>query len=571
MEINRPLPVPQMVRERARAQPDRPAIVCGSRTLAYGELWEESERLAGRIQHTPGFRPDRPVGTYFERGIDGLVAQLALWRAGGFFVPLDPALPRKRVRTLLEKSATELVLAQQGLDSEALEGVATVCWTGTGPHTRLRQASGKTAYLLFTSGSEGEPKGVSVPHTGLANLLAWHGHAYGTAPGVRTAAFAGLGFDAYVWETWAALSHGATLFLPDVPLCGDITAVHRFLEKHAIQHCFLSTPLAEQLLALERPPASLIKLFTGGDRLRVRPARTYPAAVHNHYGPTEATVVATATGDLRARSGSRLPPIGSPLPGVEVRLVDARGSVVDGARQEGQLLIAGAQLADGYWLDAELTRERFSVHPDGRRWYATGDICRWSDDGDLEFVGRADAQISVRGHRVEPAEAEHVLLGVPGVTQAVCLPVDDGTGTALYAFCAGTAAEDEVRAAARDELPAHLVPSRIVRVPALPLTAHGKVDREALLELAEAGPASEQGSAGLNPLERDIAAVWTELTGIAPGPGDDFFSIGGHSILAAKMIDTVRTRFRIDLGLAEVFAHPRLSDFAQRVTAAREL
>ncbi|MET7357973.1 non-ribosomal peptide synthetase [Streptomyces sp. NPDC005562] len=572
METTGARTVLDLVRQRAVSQPDRPAIECGPRILTYGELWEESHQLAGRIQDTREFRTDRPVGTHFERGITGLVAQLATWRAGGFFVPLDPALPDQRIRKLLEQSGTEVVLTQPGPERAAFDGVRIVDASDAQTHAPLRPESGDTAYVLFTSGSQGEPKGVAVPHTGLGHLLTWHGRTYGTAPGVRVAAFAGLGFDAYVWETWAALGHGATLCLPDgPPLYGDIAAVHRFLEEHRIEQCFLSTPLAEQLLAMERAPVPLRKLFTGGDRLRVRPPADYPAAVHNHYGPTEATVVTTASEDLRTQKGPRLPSIGRPLPGVTVQLVDQQGAVITGAGQEGELLIGGVQLADGYWLDADLTRERFRVHADGLRRYATGDICRWNDEGDLEFVGRSDEQVSIRGHRVEPAETEQTLLSVPGVTHAVCLPVEDVTGTTLYAFCTGTATEDEVRTAARDQLPGHLVPTKIHRIAALPLTPHGKTDRGALLELAAAGraaPAPE--GVPLGAAEQEIAGVWAELTGTSPGPDDDFFGIGGHSILAARMVGEIRSRFRIDIGLAEVFAHPRLSDFTRRVTAARE-
>lgn len=575
--------VPLLVQELADAHPDATAIECGKDTLTYRRLWDDAGALAARLRRTDGFAPGCVVGVLCERGIPGIVAQLAAWRAGAGYLPLDPALPDGRIATVLADARPAAVLAQPDL-SRRVPGGIPVLGAGAGAAAPAGEpepaAPAGLAYVIYTSGSTGTPKGVEVGHASLANLVRWHRETYGTAPGVRVAAFAGLGFDASVWETWAALAAGATLVLPDEPPGADVSLIADFLAVNAVEQCFLSTPLAEQLLAHDAPPACLRVLLTGGDRLRVHPDPAFPAAVHNHYGPTEATVVTTASGDLR-RTGAdtgRAPVIGRPVTGARVRLTDADGGGITEPGVSGELLIGGAILALGYRGDPELTRRMFRTGaPTGRnasdgtseRWYASGDLCRWTSDGELEFVARRDAQLSVRGNRVEPAELEHAMLAVPQVTQAVAVLNDDGSGGSLAAFYTGAAEEPSVRSALADRLPGYMVPSRIQRLDTLPLTPNGKIDRAALTALP--APRAATGDAqGPTPgsTAEGIAEIWADLTGTTPGPRDSFFAIGGHSVLAARMIGRVRERFAVRLGLQAVFDNPVLADLAAAVDAA---
>ncbi|MFF7489637.1 non-ribosomal peptide synthetase [Streptomyces luteogriseus] len=572
----------RLLRRLVDADPEATAVECGKDVLTYRRLWDEAGTAAARLQQTPGFEPGCLLGVLYERGVPGVIAQLAAWRAGAAYLPLDPALPDGRVESVLQDARPFAVLAQPDLRHRVHPSVPAPQDAFSGPPREPRAARSALAYVIYTSGSTGTPKGVEVTHASLVNLLDWHGDTYGTGPGTRVAAFAGLGFDASVWETWAALANGATLVLPAEPLGADVPAIADFLREQAIEQCFLSTPIAEELIGSAAPPSSLRVLLTGGDRLRVRPSASFPAAVHNHYGPTEATVVTTASGDLRGTGDPGSPPvIGTPITGARVRLVDHRGLEVTGPGATGELLIGGVVLAAGYRGDAALTEEKFGTAapatdagPTGggsgtaERWYASGDVCRWTDSGDLEFVERRDAQLSVRGNRVEPAEIEHTMLTVAEVGQAAVVLCDDGSGGTLAAFYCGGAGTETVQEALTERLPRYMVPSRVQRLDAMPLTLNGKIDRKALSEIP-AEPA-QRPEAAFRPgsTEEGIAEIWTDLTGIAPGARDNFFDVGGHSLLAARMIGKVRDRFGVKVGLQAVFDHPVLADLAAAVDAA---
>ncbi|GGT43280.1 hypothetical protein GCM10010254_73330 [Streptomyces chromofuscus] len=557
-----------MLRSVAETRPDSTAVECGKEQLTYRRLWEESGAVSARLRAMEGFRPGCLIGVLFERGVSGVVAQLGIWRAGAAYLPLDPALPDVRIRAVLRDAAPLTVLVQPDLDRDDVVSTGPLPEAPAEAGTDSGPADSPTAYVIYTSGSTGTPKGVEVGHDALANLLSWHRGAYATGPGVRLAAFAGLGFDASVWETWATLANGATLVLPTETMLADITAISAFLGEHDVEQCFLSTPLAEQLLA-QQPPSSLRLLLTGGDRLRVHPPSDYPAAVHNHYGPTEATVVTTATQDLRTHGATGAAPvIGRPVDGALVRVVDDAGHTVTRPGSAGELLIGGAVLASGYRNDPELTARKFIRDDDGVRWYRSGDICRWSDAGELEFVERRDAQLSVRGHRVEAAEVEQAILSVRTVQQAAVAVREDGVGGSLVAFYCGGVDEHTVHAALEEQLPRYMVPSRIRRLDTIPLTPNGKIDRVALLGLPdEAGQPTASDLRG-NSVDETVAGIWAELTGRRPESGDSFFEIGGHSLLAAKMVSQVRAAFGVRVELQSVFRYPVLSDFVAQVNAS---
>ncbi|MFH8804236.1 amino acid adenylation domain-containing protein [Streptomyces sp. NPDC017936] len=559
----------QLIRLRVDLHPDATAIECGEQTLTYRGLWQQAGDLATRIQQAEGFEPGCLIGVLHRRGIRCVVAQLAAWRAGAAYLPLDPDLPDGRIASVLVDAAPTAVLASADLFGRLPSSVAAIDSAVGDPMREPAPSSAALAYVIYTSGSTGTPKGVEVGHASLVNLLQWHRETYATGPGTRVGALAGLGFDASVWETWAALAAGATLLLPERSPGADIEAVADFLRAGAVEQCFLSTPLAEELLRLESPPDTLRVLLTGGDRLRVRPSPSFPATVHNHYGPTEATVVTTASHDLRGdHLPDRPPVIGTPIPGALVRLVDPAGDEVNVPGVAGELLIGGTVLSTGYRNDPALTSKKFLGTDDAARWYISGDVCRWTENGELEFVERRDRQMSVRGNRIEPVEIEHAVLAVPEVQQCAVVLRDDGAGGTLVAFCTGGVDERTVHEALADRLPPYMVPSRIRVLDALPLTPNGKIDRAALLLLSapeeSAEPARRQFPPGS--AEQVIAEIWAELlAGTEPRPGDNFFELGGHSLLAARMIGEVRKRLSIQIGLQAVFDFPVLAELAARV------
>ncbi|MCX5256834.1 non-ribosomal peptide synthetase [Streptomyces canus] len=567
--------VPGLLEENAYRMPDSVAVECGEQHLTYGELWHRAGSVAAAVTALPGFTPGDLVGVLLERGIPNVVAQLGIWRAGGAYLPLDPALPDGRVHRLLTDARARGVVSQLGLEFRVPAGVPVVrpVEGDEGAEAAQPVAAGLRAYVVYTSGSTGNPKGVEVGHRSLANLVRWHRDAYATGPGVRVAALAGLGFDASVWEVWATLASGATLVLPHRLLGADISAVRDFLDVARIEQCFLSTPLAELLFTLPVPAAFLRVLTTGGDRLRRHPPSDFPAAVFNHYGPTEATVVTTASGDLRALAHGS-PPIGRPIAGAEVRLVDDTGAEV-ALGSTGELLIGGEILAIGYLHDVDLTRQKFVRAEDGSIWYRSGDFCRWGDDGQLEFVERRDTQVSLRGHRIELAEIEHVLLRVDGVDQAAVTVQQDDDGGVLAAFFCGGAAETDVRTALTRDLPRHMVPALLTKLPLLPFNTSGKIDRVALTaqqvprngKKHAAGAEPDSVSADFTPTMKAVAGIWEGLLSRRPGPSDDFFQIGGQSLMAARVTGRVRERFRIPIGLDVLFSFPVLVDYAREVDA----
>lgn len=568
--------VPQLIEEWAGRSPDAVAVVLGTATaesqrLTYRELWDAAGAVRDRLVATDSFRPGALLATLYPRGIQGVVCQLGVWRAGAAYLPVDGALPAARRTAILSDARPFAVLSPGG------SGPADVS-LGLSPHAASDEgqdgagatADAEVAYVIYTSGSTGTPKGIEVGHASLGNLVGWHRETYRTGPGVRVAAFAGLGFDASAWEVWSTLASGATLVLPDGVATVDIDAVCRFIGEHRVEQCFLSTPLAEQAFTVSSPPRSLQVLTTGGDRLRVRPPAGFPAAVFNHYGPTEATVVTTASGDLREPSQHEAPVIGRPISGADVRVVAEDGSTVTEPGGSGELLIGGEILAIGYLRDEALNRKQFVRDPDGARWYASGDLCRWTADGELEFLGRRDSQVSLRGHRVELIEIEQTALRVPGVDQAAMVIRPDQDGGELVGLYSGTAEADAVRAELAGVLPAYMVPATLLRLESVPLNANGKINRAELLGLAQppsvpAGEPVEDPATAVDPTQEKLSGIWSEVLGRAPAAADNFFEIGGHSLKAARVLNLTRKAFGIPLPLEVMFSSPVFADFTARV------
>ncbi len=506
-----------------------------------------------------------------------MVGALAVLKAGGAYLPLDPSYPRERLELLLEDAGVDVLLAGPGVEPPvarlvrldgAPAGAAGLPGPGEDDPRRL-------AYVVYTSGSTGQPKGVAVPHGGLANLVAWHRRAYGLTAADRATLIASPGFDAAVWEIWPALAAGASLHVPDEETRSAPERLLAWLAAERITVCFLPTPLAEAVLALAPPPGlALRELLTGGDRLRSSPPAGLPFRLVNHYGPTESSVVATA--GAVAPGGAAPPSLGGPIANTRVYLLD-RGLLPVPAGVPGELCLGGAGLARGYLGRPDLTAERFVpdpfADPAGSRLYRTGDLMRWADGG-LEFLGRIDRQVKVRGARVEPGEIEAALLALPGVREAVVTLRDDlpgGPGLAAYVVGDGVAA-GELRRALRSRLPEAMVPAAFVALAALPLTSHGKLDRAAL-----PAPEAETGEGRPRPpltaLEEVVAGIWADVLSLpveAVGAQDGFFDLGGHSLVATRVTARLREAFGVELPLRTLFERPTLAATAEALAALLE-
>lgn len=555
------------VLRHARDSPGRIAVVAGQEELTYAGLVRQAAGWAAAIRRTAAAddgmarSPEGPVAVLRGRDPGTVAAQLGVWLAGATCLPMDPDTPRGRVEAIVAAAGVSAVVTCPDLAGRVPAGVPVLLEPATGATEAPEMTTDPdaVAYLIFTSGSTGVPKGVMVGHRSLARMLAWHREKYGTGPRDTVSAFAGLGFDSSVKEIWSALYAGARLALPPVDVVRDLDVVRATLARHAVTQSFLTTALAEGLLAEPDAARTLRTLIVAGDQLRRWPPPDFPAAVFNEYGPTEATVVTTATEDLRRQVPTGLPPIGSPVDGVELMLVATDGTVITGEGVEGELWIGGGALALGYLGDPELTAGRF-VRRAGSTWYRSGDVCLRRPDGQWQFVGRRGGMVKIRGYRIDPGEIEAALLDCPAVSAAAVVVAHGATGPVLVGFHCGTATETELRVRLADRLPPYMIPTRFQAVERLPLTSHGKIDRAAL-----ASRVDWTGGAARTPAtatEHAVAAIWTETLGVAPGPQDDFFRLGGHSLDAAKVIAKVRARLGIPLAADSLYTHRELAAFS---------
>lgn len=610
---------------QAELTPDAPAVEDGARVLTYRQLLAAARAVAGQVTRL-GVRPGTPVGLCGGRSAETVAGMLGVLLAGHAYLPLDPALPPDRLRDMPAAAGATAVLAESGAEpADRSVPVAVLPPAGAADAAEDGElppgpAPDALAYVLYTSGSTGEPKAVAVPHRALAARVEWMRTAYRLAPGDRVLQFAALGFDTHVEEIFPALTAGATVVLLPVPsaelpdwLGGPAGRTVTVLD--------LPTAYWQELVdagpAVSWPPA-LRTVVLGGDQTRSAGVAAWRkrfgdrVELWNTYGPTEATVIATAT-RLGPADALTRPGIGLPLSGTGAYVLDpARRPVPSGV--PGELWLSGAGLADGYLGRPELTGERFAADPygpSGGRMYATGDLARVRPDGTLEFLGRGDRQIKVRGHRVEPAEVEAALLRHPGVAQAVVDLHDDAGRQSLTAWVvrrpapaepgrtdtvnpgrvepaepgpavpvpaqpdrtdsvapspaeADPAAPDpaapdraELLRHLRRLLPAHLVPDSCVFLDRLPLTVRGKVDRAALPAPGAEGSADTAGvpyTAPRTDAEHLVAEAWADVLGLTRvGAYDDFFALGGHSLLATRVLARLRSALGIDLPVRILF------------------
>ncbi|HET7464986.1 MAG TPA: amino acid adenylation domain-containing protein, partial [Longimicrobium sp.] len=568
---------------QSRRTPRATALVSAGETLAYAELNERANRLAHHLRAL-GVGPDVRVGICVERGPGMVVGLLAVLKAGGAYVPLDPGYPAERLAYMLADSAPAAVLTQRGprsrvenagvplveLDAEAPAWAAA---PATDPE-RGALTPEHLAYVIYTSGSTGRPKGVMVGHRGACNLVTAEVAAFAVEPASRVLQFASFSFDASVAEILVALCAGAALHLPPpgAVLAGD--ALVRALD--GITHVTLP-PAVLATLADDVRLDSVRTLVLVGDTLPEAVAKRWRTGrrLINGYGPTETTIGAAWHVCREGEEGS--PPLGPPMPNARVYVLDRGGEPVP-VGVKGEMFVASPGVARGYLGRPALTAERFVPDPFGRepgaRLYRTGDLGRWRPDGTLEFAGRADHQVKVRGFRVEPGEIAARLAEHPAVREAVVLARGEGAGeTRLVAYWVGDASPgaEVLRAHLGERLPEYMVPALYVRLDGWPLTPNGKLDRAALPAPDAGAYAARAYEAPLGETEQALAEIWATVLGVERvGRRDHFFELGGHSLLAVQVISRVRQVLEAQVALGDVFTRPVLHDFARHLeTAAR--
>lgn len=531
------------------------AIEAAGSVIDYGSLEARVGMLAARLS-AGRVAAGGLVAICLPRSIDQIVAMLAAWRAGAAYLPLDPAWPESRLAALVADAGCAALVAHSGLGGRIAGDVALVPPAGGDGAVMVAPATvdpESLAYVIYTSGSTGTPKAVEVTHGNLAALIDWHLQAFNLGIGTRTSHLAGLGFDAAAWEIWPTLAAGGTLALVDDSTRLDAARLRDWLVAERIEIAFAPTALAEPLVAMEWPADSALRvLLTGADKLTVRPAPGLPFAFVNNYGPTESTVVATS--GVVAPDGEGLPAIGWPIAGTSIHLLGEDGAPV-APGEAGEIWIGGAQVARGYRGDPALTAERFVDHAEHGRLYRTGDLGIQLDSGEIGFRGRVDGQVKIRGHRIEPAEVAAALNRLAEVA-ASAVVARDGTLIAYVVPAEGAAPTAPVlRAALAETLPDYMVPARFATLAALPLTPNGKVDAKALPDpetcAMDEAPA---GRAPASPTEKRLLEIVAGVIGRQEiGVDDDFFLLGGHSLLGTQVVVRARDAFGVDLTLFHLF------------------
>ena len=590
LEFALPGGVHEWFEAQARRTPTAVAIRYGEVQLSYEQLDIRASELARHLRGL-GVQADSLVGLCLERSPDLVVAVLAAMKAGGACLPLDPEYPAERLRSMLQDAQPTVLVTQTDLAARLPEHAAPRVLLDTWKPARdladaqpAGTARERLAYVLFTSGSTGRPKGVALPQRALLNLIAWQRGESSCGVGDRTLQFASLSFDVSFQEIFATLGTGGTLVLVSESTRRDLPALARVIREQRVARIFVPFVVLDDLarLLVEDGAGGLAlkEVVTAGEQLRVTPAlvelftRLPQAKLINQYGPTETHVVTAFTLPDMPASWPALPPIGRPIANTRIYVLDESGRPVP-MGVPGELCVGGVQVARGYLDQPELTDERFipdpfSPLPDARL-YRTGDRCRWRSDGLLEYLGRGDDQVKVRGFRVELGEVEAVLTAQPAVRQAAVIGLDGaGSVTGLAAFLVlregANWDEQQARATLRARLPDYMVPSRFVAVDGLPLSPNGKVDRRALTRRGEleSAPVTHTPLAPRNETEAGLVAVWEEVLGRRPvGVADNFFDLGGHSLLAMRLTRAMEARFGRRLPLASLFAAPTVEELAR--------
>ncbi|MER8014046.1 amino acid adenylation domain-containing protein [Streptomyces griseoluteus] len=571
--------VPALVLGQARTRPDAPAVESTRGTLDYGGLVRRARSVAAALK--PHLADEEPtVALLLERGEDFVVAMLAAWFAEAAFCPIDPSWPAARQRYVLDDVRADVVLTRTGTALPAGDAVTVVDLAGVPEAGHGADTEGlpdwpcdARAYVIYTSGTTGKPKGVAVRHGGLANLVRSAASTMGLGPRDRCSHLLSVSFDSSQLEVWQALANGACLVPHEQPVTPSTLGA--WLDAKDVTAAFCATALAEAMWGTGTPaPRSLRWLSIGGAALSQRPPARLPYRVLNSYGPTENTV-ASSEHIVDGAATTPLNCIGRPLPGVRMLVLDEAAQRVP-LGTVGEIHLAGDSLAEGYLHRPELTAERFAtIEVDGAplRAYRTGDLGRRLADGSVEYLGRIDRQLKLRGYRVEPGEIEHFLQRQPEVGQAA-VTGDPQRTPALVAYVTPrgdrTPESAELLRRARAELPAFMVPDAVVVLAALPLTTSGKVDHAALPRPERADLVGTVGHvAPGNATEREVAALWSEVLGLPEiSVHDTFFDLGGNSLALARLHSRIVSAFGRELPITTLFEHPTVSALARALGAA---
>ena len=557
--------------------PDNIAVVFDGQKLTYQELNHQANKVAHYLQSL-GVGTEVLVGISVERSLEMIVGLLGILKAGAAYLPLDPTYPKERLSFMLSDSQVQVLLTQQKfVESFADSGAKTVCldqdWELITRQNQENPTSDVTAenlaYVIYTSGSTGTPKGVMIQHRGVCNLAQAQVKLFGVNQNSRVLQFASFSFDASVWEIVMALCSGASLYLGNQDSLRPGIDLIRFLRQQSITHATLP-PTALAALPKEELP-NLQTLIVAGEACNPKLIAQWSKErrFFNAYGPTESTVCATVA---ECTFGETQPTIGRAIANIQIYILDHNLQPVP-IGVPGELYIGGDGLARGYLNRPELTKEKFISNPfkktEGSRLYKTGDLARYLPDGNIEFLGRVDNQVKIRGFRIELDEIEKLLIQHPDVKQAAVIAREDIPGDKrLLAYVVLNQKPEAIvttlKNLLQENLPQYMIPGVFVVLDSLPLTPNGKVDRQNLPVCDRTRPDLEESFvAPRNPIEEKLAAIWADLLGFEQiGVNDNFFNLGGHSLIVAQILSRVRDSFQVELSFANIFANPTVAGLA---------
>ncbi|MCG8323428.1 MAG: amino acid adenylation domain-containing protein, partial [Cytophagales bacterium] len=561
----------ELFEKQVESGPDRVACITDNNHFTYSQLNFEANQLAHYLRDEHHVKPQKLIGVMMDRSEWWIIAIIAVLKSGGCYVPLDPENPVERLSNIITDSDLDLLLTESNYMFKVLEffegkiialDLELPTLTTSGINPVICNKSSDLAYVIYTSGSTGKPKGVLIEHQSVINLCYWHNSTFSINKFTRATLFANISFDASIWELWPYLLCGSALH----PLTGeqrlDLAILDKTLRKFQITHCFLPTPILEQF---EGAYPSMV-IFTGGDKLKK--VKKKDLTIINNYGPTESTVVVTSIQLSYENHVERNYPIGCPISNIEAYILD-QSELATPVGIAGEIYVGGDGLARGYLNDPERTAENFISHPfdKSRRLYRTGDIGKWFEDGNIEYVGRKDNQIKIRGYRVELGEIEKILLDQPSVKEAVVISRTDASGNLFilgYYKAEGDILSANLLTELRKYLPAYMIPASLIKLDKFPLTLNGKIARDELPMLEASNSNAIENPR--NEIESKLVEVWSEiLEKDRIGITDDFFELGGHSLKATQIVSRINAELNTTIDLGLLFVYPTIKELSEHL------